>query len=55
MLMQEIDIKDYDLSAKNPNKAKEETLRSPLEIIENIEKYDDEIKVLVSELRKIIK
>ncbi|MBW7954955.1 N-6 DNA methylase [Candidatus Gracilibacteria bacterium] len=49
------DIKDYDLSAKNPNKAKEEALRSPLEIIENIEKNDDEIKVLVSELRKIIK
>lgn len=49
------DIKDYDLSAKNPNKAKEEILRTPLEIIENIEKNDDEIKVLVSELRKIIK
>lgn len=27
------DIKDYDLSAKNPNKNKEEILRSPEEII----------------------
>lgn len=49
------DIKDFDLSAKNPNKAKEEVLRSPLEIITNIEKNDEEIKVLVSELRWIIK
>lgn len=49
------DIKNYDLSAKNPNKAKEEVLRTPLEIIENIEKNDDDIKILVSELRKIIK
>lgn len=49
------DLKDYDLSAKNPNKIKEEKLRSPEEIIENIEKNDEEIKNLVSELRQIIK
>lgn len=49
------DIKDFDLSAKNPNKAKEKDLRSPFEIIENIEKNDDDIKILVSELKKIIK
>lgn len=48
------DIKDYDLSAKNPNKLKEEILRTPDEIIKNIEKNDEEIKILVSELKKII-
>ena len=49
------DIKDYDLSAKNPNKAKEKDLRSPFEIIDSIEKNDWEIEKLVSELRGIIK
>ena len=49
------DIKDYDLSAKNPNKASVENLRPPLEIIEIIEKNDNEIKKLVSELKNIIK
>ncbi len=48
------DIKDFDLSAKNPNKAKQVELRTPIDIISNIEKNDIEIKVLISELRKII-
>jgi len=43
------------LSAKNPNKASVENLRPPLEIIEIIEKNDNEIKKLVSELKNIIK
>jgi type I restriction enzyme M protein len=47
-------IKDYDLSAKNPNKAKEEKLRSPEEIIENIEKNDEEIKNLVKDLKLVL-
>ena len=49
------EIKDYDLSAKNPNKAKEKDLKSPLEIIESIEKNDKEIEVLVSELKGMVK
>lgn len=48
------DIKDFDLSAKNPNKAKEEVLRTPLEIITNIEKNDNEIKSLVRELKLVL-
>jgi type I restriction enzyme M protein len=38
------DIKDFDLSAKNPNKNKEEVLREPKEILEDIEKSDEKIK-----------
>jgi hypothetical protein len=34
---------------------KEKDLRTPLDIIESIEKNDDDIKILVSELKKIIK
>ncbi len=48
------DIRDYDLSAKNPNKAKEETLPSPSEILENIENRNKTIEILTQELSKII-
>ena len=49
------DIKDYDLSAKNPNKAKPDELRSPDEILMDIEKNNAEINGLLGELKKIIK
>jgi type I restriction enzyme M protein len=49
------DIKDYDLSAKNPNKNKEEILRDPKEILEDIEKLDNEIKVHIQNLKGLLK
>ncbi len=49
------DIKDYDLSAKNPNKAVEETLPSPSEILGKIEERNQSIEKLTLELRDIIK
>ncbi len=48
------DIRDYDLSAKNPNKAKEEALASPDVILWNIEERNSVINGLMSELRIII-
>lgn len=49
------DIKDYDLSAKNPNKAKADELRKPEEILIDIEKNNVEINWLLLELKDIIK
>lgn len=49
------DIKDYDLSAKNPNKNKEEVLREPKEILEDIEKSDNEIKFHIQNLKGLLK
>ena len=49
------DIKDYDLSAKNPNKWWDEPLREPKEILEDIEKSDNEIKVHIQNLKGLLK
>jgi type I restriction enzyme R subunit len=48
------DIKDYDLSAKNPNKIKEQIHRAPKDILWDIEKNNEKITGIVSELKKII-
>ena len=48
------DIKDYDLSAKNPNKIKEQVHRDPKEIIEDIEKNEKKISELIENIKKII-
>ena len=47
-------LKNFDLSAKNPNKIKEEIIRNPEEIISEIEKNNLEITKLVSELKNIL-
>lgn len=49
------DIRDYDLSAKNPNKAVEEALPSPIEILGKIEERNKSIEKIILELRNIIK
>lgn len=49
-IMRVEDIRDYDLSAKNPNKAKEEALASPTELLGNIEARNVRIGNLVQEL-----
>ena len=48
------DIKDFDISAKNPNKIKEQIHRDPKTIIEDIEKNNQKINWLVEEIKKII-
>ena len=48
------DIKDYDLSAKNPNKNAEEILRKPEEILDELEKNNKEIERLMWELKGIL-
>jgi type I restriction enzyme M protein len=49
------DIRDYDLSAKNPNKAKEEVLASPSDILTKIGERNEKIILLSRELVNIIK
>jgi len=49
------DIKDYDLSAKNPNKIKEQIHRDPKEILQDIEKNNERIAWIMWELKKIVK
>lgn len=49
-IMRVEDIKDFDLSAKNPNKATEEALASPSEILEKIENRNKTIENLTQEL-----
>lgn len=48
------DIKDFDLSAKNPAKIKEEIFRNPKEILQDIETTDQEIEELVKNLKNLI-
>lgn len=49
------DIKDFDISAKNPNKAKEEEIRTPNEIFSELQENDKEINKLLNELKVILK
>lgn len=46
------DIKDYDISAKNPNSMKEEEYREPKEILGEIKSNDKQIFELVDKLEK---
>lgn len=49
------DIKDYDLSAKNPNKIKEQIHRDPKVILEEIENNNEKINGIIQEIKKITK
>ncbi len=49
------DIKDYDISAKNPNNKNEEIIREPNEIFEELEKNDKEINKMLAELKVVLK
>ena len=49
------DIKDFDLSAKNPNKIKEQIHRDPKDILEDIEKGNEKIGTIIQEIKKIIR
>jgi len=49
------DIKDFDISAKNPNNKNEEVIRTPSEIFEELTDNDKQISKLLSELKGILK
>ncbi len=50
----EINHETFDLSVKNPNKKDETVLRSPEEIIKEMDKLDTEIKSSILSIKKII-
>ena len=49
------DVKDYDISAKNPNKAKAKEIRTPNEIFEEMKENDNVINNLLDELKVVLK
>ena len=49
------DIKDFDISAKNPNNKNEEIIRTPNEIFEELSGNDNRINNLLGELRNILR
>lgn len=49
-----VDAKFYDLSCKNPNKKQEVSLRSPEEILAQIEMLDEETNDILNQIRELI-
>jgi type I restriction enzyme M protein len=49
-----IDIKTYDLSAKNPNKKEDAALREPMEILEEMKALDRESEEILTSIFKLI-
>jgi len=49
------DIKDFDISAKNPNKNNEEIIRKPDEIFKDLKESDKKSNILLEELKGILK
>jgi type I restriction enzyme M protein len=50
----DIDTETFDLSAKNPNVDDEVILRSPTEILDEIEKLDEESREILSKIRALL-
>ena len=50
----EINTETYDLSLRNPNAPEEEALRSPEEILEEMEKLDEETRGILGEIKELI-
>ncbi|MEA1918529.1 MAG: N-6 DNA methylase, partial [Campylobacterota bacterium] len=48
------DIKDFDISAKNPNNNEVIAHRSPMELVKNIKSNNKEIDSLMDEVEKIL-
>ena len=48
------DIKDFDISAKNPNKNETIEHKSPIELVENIKLNNAEINDLMDEIETIL-
>ena len=52
--MTSIDSKTWDLSVKNPNEEEEAPLRSPSEILDEIEKLDEESREILKKIRALL-
>ena len=50
----EIDTSNYDLSVKNPNAEEEAPLRSPTEILDEIERLDEESREILKKIRELL-
>ena len=50
----DVDTSNYDLSAKNPNAEEEAPLRSPTEILDEIEKLDEESREILKKIRALL-
>ena len=50
----DVDTSNYDLSVKNPNIDDEVVLRSPTEILDEIEKLDEESREILNNIRKLL-
>ncbi len=49
------DVQNYDLSAKNPNKAKQAALKSSVELMKEIQEDNERITDLLGEVAKVLK
>ena len=52
--MQDLDQETFDLSVKNPNAPEEDPLRSPEEILSEIEELDKKAGDILKNIREII-
>ena len=50
----DVDTSNYDLSTKNPNVDDEVILRSPTEILDEIEKLDEESQEILKKIRTFL-
>jgi len=53
--VEDIIKRDYDLSAKNPNRVKLTTYRSPDKIVDGVLKEEEEIAIIIKEIKKSLK
>jgi type I restriction enzyme M protein len=49
-----LDVKTYDLSAKNPNKKEEAALREPKQILDEMKALDKESAEILTSILKLI-
>jgi type I restriction enzyme M protein len=52
--VKDLDVKTWDLAVKNPNKNEEVVIRSPLEILDEIEAADEKCRQLMAKIRGLL-
>ncbi len=50
----DVDTTTYDLSVKNPNKKDEAVLREPTEILDEIQRLDEESAEILNKVRELL-